>query len=361
MGTGTERNGELCNLTQPLFMAENAPFTPCYVGKLRKFRKKPIYNAGKRRLEWIFDHRKGQRGMKIGNAAEKEMAVRNGYGKDRLENAAEKEQKDKGQQGKSIQASELNLFQDGIADRKKKAMKDAMDFVKKQFESDSEVDAVMDECRTQIEDGKEQTLEASGELKSIEEQKAQLREEYPDGGEEYDAYMKDLNEQAGYWKKEMVTGQSMVSDSTKAIKSMKQEALKHHGMVDASKAAEKAMEAASKEIVGMLLNEAKDTVDEKLEETVEKAEETKEEKTEQEEEMKEAQAEQEKQAQEIEEELEKQKQTRERRSGVQAARSLPVEDLQDRQQKILENTRFILEEQNLLPEEIKGIMVDFNL
>ena len=94
---------------------------------------------------------------------------------------------------------------------------------------------------------------------------------------------------------------------------------------------------------------------------MEKAEETKEEKTEQEEEMKEAQAEQEKQAQEIEEELEKQKQTRERRSGVQAARSLPVEDLQDRQQKILENTRFILEEQSLLPEEIKGIMVDFNL
>ncbi len=300
------------------------------------------------------------RGMKIGKAAEQETPVRNGYGKDRVEHQAEEKQ-GKEKQGRSIQASELNLFQDGIADKKKKAMQDAMDFVKQQFASDSEVDAVMDECRTQIAEGKEQSLEASRELRSIEEQKAQLKEEYPDGGEEYDAFMKDLNEQAGHWKKEMEMGQSAVSDSTKAIKSMKQEALKHHGMVDAAKAAEETLEAASKEMVGMLLNEAKDTVDKKQEETVEKAEEAKEEKTEQEEAIKEAQAEQEKQAQEIEEALEKQKQTRERRHIPQSASFAPVEELRNKQQKILENTQLILEEQSLLPEEIKGIVVDFNL
>ena len=109
------------------------------------------------------------REMKIGNA--EESMVKANYGKDRLENNAGKEQQENGKNGTSIQASELNLFQDGIADKKKKAMQEAMDFVKKQFESDSEVDAVMDECRDQISKGKEQALAASHELKSIHEQK----------------------------------------------------------------------------------------------------------------------------------------------------------------------------------------------
>ena len=236
-----------------------------------------------------------------------------------------------------------------------------MDFVKQQFESDSEVDAVMDECREQIAEGKEQALAASRELKDIQEQKEQLKEEYPDGGEDYEAYVKDLDEMEKYWKAEMANGQAMVSDSTSAIKSIKQEALKHHGMVDAAKAAEETMKNASKEAIGMLVNESKEAVDEKMEETVEKAEEAKEEKAEQEEQMKEAQIEREKQAAEIEEELEKRKKARENRVNTQANHPALTQDMINKQQQILENTQQILEEQSLLPEEIKGIVVDFNL
>ena len=299
--------------------------------------------------------------MKIGNVTEKEALVKSSYGKDRLEQNAEKTQQEKEKKGQSIQASELNLFQDGIAEKKKKAMQDAMDFVKQQFESDSEVDAVMDECREQIAEGKEQALEASRELKDIQEQKEQLKEEYPDGGEDYEAYVKDLDEMEKYWKAEMANGQAMVSDSTSAIKSIKQEALKHHGMVDAAKAAEETMKNASKEAIGMLVNESKEAVDEKMEETVEKAEEAKEEKAEQEEQMKEAQIEREKQAAEIEEELEKRKKARENRVNTQANHPALTQDMINKQQQILENTQQILEEQSLLPEEIKGIVVDFNL
>lgn len=297
--------------------------------------------------------------MKIGTMAEQGTVVKNNYGKERLENNTENTQQEK--KGQSIQASELNLFQDGIAEKKKKAMQDAMDFVKQQFESDSEVDAVIDECREQIAEGKEQALAASRELKDIKEQKKQLQEEYPDGGEDYEAYMKDLNEMESYWKAEMANGQSMVSDSTSAIKSIKQESLKHHGMIDATKAAEETMKSASDEIVGMLLNESKEEVDEKIEETVEKAEEAKEEKTEQEEKMKDAQIEREKQAQEIEEELEKRKKMRENRLNAQMKRPAFDKDILSKQQEILQNTQQILEEQSLLPEEIKGIVVDFNL
>lgn len=300
--------------------------------------------------------------MKIGNAAEQETVVRNSYGKDRLENNADKEKQEKTQK-QSIDASGLNLCQDSIAEKKKKAMQDAMDFIKQQFESDSQVDDVMDECRGQIAEGKEQALAASKELKSIQEQKEQLKEEYPDGGEDYDAYMKELDEMESHWKKEMQKGQSLVADSTSAIKAVKQEALKHHGMTDAVKAAEETMEAASKEMIGMLMNEAKDTVDEELEETVEKAEEAKEEKTEQEEELKEAQIEQEKKAKELEEELEKRRRARENRPAPPSAESHAalMQDLQNRQKEIIDNTNQILEEQTLLPEEIKGIMVDLNI
>lgn len=300
------------------------------------------------------------RGMKIGNSAENGAAVKTEYGTNRLEKKPEEKQQNK-LQGKSIDASGLNLFQDGIEDKKKKAMKDAMDFVKQQFASDSEVDKIMEECRDQITEGKEQAVTAAKEIKSIQEQKEQLKEEYPDGGEEYKAYLKDLNEMEGHWRKEMENGQAMVSDSTKAIKSMKQEALKHHGMVDAFKAAEDTLKAANEEMMGMLLNEAKDTVDENLEETVEKAEEAKEEKTEQEAEMKEAQLEREKRAKEIEEELEKMKKARENGVSPQIKSFVTAEELQRRQMEVIENTNQILEEQALLPEEIKGIVVDFNL
>lgn len=299
------------------------------------------------------------RDMKIGNAAERETIVNKGYEKDRLDNKTEKEQQKKNQ-GQSIDASKLNLCQDPIKDKQKKAMEDAMDFVKKQFESDAVMDDALEECRGRIAEGKEQTLTAVKELKSIQEQKEQLKEEYPDKNDEaYKAYMKDLNEMEGHWKKEMANGQAMISDSTKAIKSMKQEALKHHGMTDAFKAAEDTLEAASKEIMGMLLNEAKENVDEELEEKVEKAEEAQEEKAEQEEKLKESQLEQEKRAKEIEEEQEKLKRTRENRYVP----STDTKALQDmvKQQKILDNTQMILEEQSLLPEEIKGIVVDFNL
>jgi len=304
------------------------------------------------------------RKMRIGNADE--SMVKANYGKERVEKEAGKEQQENGKNSASIQASELNLFQDGIADKKKKAMQDAMDFVKKQFESDSEVDAVMDECRDEIVKGKEQSLEASRELKSIQEQKEQLKEEFPDGGEEYDAYMKDLKEMEGHWKGELENGKLMVSDSTAAIRSIKQESLKHHGMVDATKAAEETMKNASKEIVGMLMNESKENVDEKIEETVEKAEEAKEEKTEQEEEMKESQLEREKEVQEVEERLEELRKQRERRAAGQAAlnaiKNRPfVEEMSKKQMEILENTQQILETQSLLPEEIKGIVVDCNL
>lgn len=295
--------------------------------------------------------------MKINSTAERETMVSGNTSKERLEKNQEKEQQDK-TKDKSINASELNLIQDPIAEKRQKAMQDAMDFIKKQFESDGKVDETLGEFRDQIATGKENGQEASRELQAIREQKEKLKEEYPDeNDEDYKAYLKDLNEREGHWKGELNAANKMISDSTKAIKAIKQEALKHHGMVDAVKAAEETMAAASKEVIGMLVDEAKDQVDEKLDETVDKADKTEEEEKEKEEALKESQAEREKQAQDIEEQQRKNQQ----RAAVAAAEPIDVRDILDKQQDILQNTQQILEEQSLLPEEIKGIVVDFNI
>lgn len=77
--------------------------------------------------------------------------------------------------------------------------------------------------------------------------------------------------------------QTEIQGCDRAIRAIKQERLKYHEMVDAQKNADKVLEAASKEVIGLLMDEAKDHVDEELEEQVEEAKKEAEEKAEQEE------------------------------------------------------------------------------
>lgn len=71
------------------------------------------------------------------------------------------------------------------------------------------------------------------------------------------------------------------------IRATKLERLKYHGMVDAQKQADEVLDAAGKEILGMMIEEAKDHVDEELEEPREEAKEKAEEKAEEEEKIEE--------------------------------------------------------------------------
>lgn len=299
--------------------------------------------------------------MKINSVAQQDTIVKSNYGKERTEGQeAAKEQKK--ELGNSIQASELNLFQDSIADKKKKAMQDAMDLIKEQFESDGIVDETKEEFRKQSAEGKERALAASKELKAIREEKEKLKEEYPDmDSEEYKADMKELDKKEEYWQKEMQNGQDMVSSATQVIKGINQEMLKRHDMIDANKLAEESLKAAGKEIVGIMMDEAKEKTDKDLEEVVEKAEESKEEKAEQEEALKEAQVEQEKRMKELEEEMEKRRKNREARTAVNSMPSLDTSQMETMQRQFMDGLQQILDEQALMPEEIKGIVVDLNL
>ena len=283
------------------------------------------------------------------------------HGRERAEGQEAAKEPKKGL-GNSIQASELNLFQDSIADKKKKAMQDAMDLIKEQFKSDGVVDETKDGFRKQSAEGKERALAASKELKAIQEEKEKLKEAYPDAdSEEYKAYMEELEGMEGYWRKEMQNGQDMVSSATQVIKGINQEMLKRHDMIDANKLAEESLKAAGKEIVGMMMDEAKEKADKDLEEVVEKAEESKEEKAEQEEALKKAQAEQEKRMKELEEEMEKRRKNREASAAPTSMPSLDTTQMEANQRQFLDNLQQVLDEQALMPEEIKGIVVDLNL
>ena len=115
-------------------------------------------------------------------------------------------------------------------------------------------------------------------------------------------------------------------------------------MVDARNQAEKILDAASREIMGMLMEEAKEYVDEKSEENQEKAEKL-EEKQEQMEEFIEAQKGKQDETEEIWEEI-------------------PVEEILDMGQlkdEVKQEVKKIISNMNLVVEDIKGAMVDESL
>ena len=112
-------------------------------------------------------------------------------------------------------------------------------------------------------------------------------------------------------------------------------------MVKARKEAEAILDAASKEIIGMIMEEAKDTIDEESKENQEKAE-----KLEEIQEEKEAF---------IEEQKEKREETEELLENMPMEEMLDMGQLKD---EIKQEIKNIVSEMKLVAEDIKGALVD---
>ncbi len=294
--------------------------------------------------------------MKINNLSSTENIV-NQKARDQVEKNGRQQQEQGRVKNGNVKAADLNLFQDPIEEKKKKAMEEAMDFIKKQFSSDGMVDDILGEFREDINKNKALAEEASQELAEVNKEKDELKEMYTNEEDpEYKARLSELNAVASEWKKQYNEAHRAISATTQGIKSIKQEALKHHGMEDATEAAEKSLKASSDEIVGMLKDEAIDKIDEDLEEVVEEAKETKEENVKAEAEREKIRAEREKQAQKVEEKVEEEKQRAKNHVDPPSA-----DELLQAQEEIARNTERILDEQKLLIEDIKGIAVDMVL
>ena len=268
----------------------------------------------------------------------------------------QQEQKAKVKNG-SLKASELNLIQDPIEEKKKKAREEAMDFIKKQFGSDGKVDEVMEECRDQIQSSKDQAKEASQELVEIRKQKEELKEYYKgdEENEDYQSQVEALGAEAAELQKQYDQAHKTIAAATRGIKDIKQENLKRHDMIDATKNAEKSLKASSDEIIGMLKDEAIDKMDQDLDEVVEEAKKNKEEQKKEDEKLEEIRTEREELAEKVQDSVEKEK----KRPYIPEGRlETGQDDMLQKHQEILKNAQEIFEQNKLLMDEIKGMVVD---
>ncbi len=215
----------------------------------------------------------------------------------------------------------------------------------------------MEECRDQIQSSKAQAKEASQELVEIRKQKEELKEYYKgdEENEDYQSQVEALGAEAAELQKQYDQAHKTIAAATRGIKDIKQENLKRHDMIDATKNAEKSLKASSDEIIGMLKDEAIDKMDQDLEEVVEEAKENKEEQKKEDEKLEEIRTEREELAEKVQDSVEKEKTRPYLPEGNLKTRQ---DDMLQKHEEILKNAQEILEQKKLLMDEIKGMAVD---
>lgn len=256
------------------------------------------------------------------------------------------EQQEKGSKNsKTIYAGNLNLVSDPIEERKNMAQKKAMKIVSDTFDSESDIDNTVDEMKSNVEDLKVKSKEASDAMQDVLQKKEEMKDIADP--EEYKAMAAEYDKIAAEYKKEINSYRSDIRNEHAGIEGIKLARLKSHPMVDAEKESDKILETASKEAANMYLDEAKDHIDEKLEENAEKTEDMQEEKKETEE------AEAEKEAKQAEAEGKTEQQT-----DTQPDNAEEIQSSDTKQQVVQKQIKNIMDEQKLLEEDMKGIVVD---
>lgn len=257
-------------------------------------------------------------------AGQDERALRH-----RQEAALTKNQKNQKSQ-KSISAVALNGQTDKILMKKQQAQQRAMKIVGDTFEAEKKLDAQVDDIRSQADEYRKQLREIEGYLSDLENTPT----------EEMDEEMMAAHKEALMEYKKQADGlEQELKSLDRTLYTMHNEREKSSPMKKAQDAAEDIMEAASDEILGMLMEEAKDHIDEEQEKREEQAEKIAEKKEEQ------------------EEQLEKSKERHDELEEVTEAIREVSEDSADVQRELDD----ILEKMKLLKEDLKGAKVDKKL
>lgn len=196
--------------------------------------------------------------MKV-SKGEGSMSINLTVQEDKINRTGEKQEK-KNKKANSIYAGNMNLMQsDKIAEKKIKAKREALKTIMDTFASEHELDTWQEESQKQIDELVVSRQEALNEMGKLDELK--------------DLSMLNLGEMKEVWKERYDSAGDEINGIRASIVNVKLERLKSSPMVAATKAADEIMEAASKEIIGMLQQEAIDHIDETLENNKKKAEE----------------------------------------------------------------------------------------
>lgn len=286
----------------------------------------------------------------------------------------------------NIFAGDLSEKFDPVVKKREDARKQAMKMIGDVWAGDQKIDEGIEERRARVKEYQNQISELQGKLKEIDVNKAELKDIYgvtedsqeaqdlkllekeqngqslteeererlaqirENGITEYQQRSLELGEEEKHYKENLAEAENKAFAENVSITSTKIDRLKSHAMVSAQKSAEDIMEAASKEIVGMLVDEAKDHIDEEMEEKKEAAEE-KAEKEEEEEEKIEAARASKKEKEEFSEDVSEQ--TEDMTKALTQMDSV-VDDVQREIKKLMD-------EMKLLDEDLKGAAVDTTL
>lgn len=275
-----------------------------------------------------------------------------------------------------------DLFENKLLQKKKEAQEKALKVVGDAFAGDRQIDNELQERRDkiasleqanqnlqkqidEISQRQEAFMEQSGITADSQEQKdlellrkkdkwlrgegeALTKEEFEyvsklesEGLTDYQKRQREWDAEKKHFQKDIDKNNEKIFLENAIIRGTKLERLKNDPMVKAKKEAEAILDAASKEIIGMIMEEAKDTVDEKNKEEQEKAEKLEEE--------------QKKQEAFIEKQKEKRKDTEELLENMPMEEMLHMGQLKD---EIKQEIKNIVSEMKLVAEDIKGAMVD---
>ena len=285
---------------------------------------------------------------------------------------------------RSVFAGDLSKNFDPVAQKRQDARKKVMKIVGDALGSDQKLTDELADARTRMEQSRKALGEANAEIKWAEDERAALRETYgvePDSQQEQDLELlekehtartfggvtltdeererleqihqeglteyqqrsMELYEGEDYYKKQANEAKAQMKAAGGAASAIKSAMAKSQTMIKAQNTAEDIMDAAGREIMGMLVDEAKDHIDEEMEEKKEAAQEK---------------AEEEK---ELEEKLEKIKEKKEDQEELaEAIGELTEQTLQLDGVKtdIQEEIKDIVNKMKLLEEDIKGAVVD---
>lgn len=287
--------------------------------------------------------------------------------------------------GGSVNANELNIRFDPIAAKREEAKKKAMDIIGKAFANESKIDDDLNKRRRHIRELSDENALATKEIKEYEDMRLDLRDRYgidPDSQEEKDlrllekeidslrpdskinlteddykelkrikeAGLSEYQERSleirsyeGPAKETIYQNKLKIQTENAIITAVELERLKSHALLDAQKQAEDILDDASKEIMGMLADEAKEHIDDELEEKIEDSKEKAEEKK------------------ELEERIEKVRDDKKEREKISedilesvAEMIKTSSELNDAKQEIKD----MMSKMKLIEEDIKGAAVD---
>ena len=177
-----------------------------------------------------------------------------------------------------------NDISDRISDKRNSARNKAMKLINDAWERDNETSQGIKDMQDSKEAVVTEIREANSKISDIDKELDNLKELYgveSDSADktdltEYNEKVKELNDLKNEYSKQVEKGKLSVKAMTESITDAKIDRLKSQDMLDSKEAADTIIEAAEKDIVSMAVLEGKEHIDEKAEEAKEKTEEAKE-------------------------------------------------------------------------------------